>query len=309
LAIKNYFPGSSLTLASSEKNHFYAKELNFFDNIYMYPKKNILQKIKFFFFILKKNFDYIFVFDGKDRSLISILLNSCKNKFAIYSKDKIKLLYKIFNISFIKNDGQKSINGLFQEMLDSSKINTQVSNYYNFLEGRKYKDIYELPINNYLHIHFDEKWFNNTYIKTLTEINPTEEDFASFLNELALRKNDILITTGILKVDLLEKMKKSFFTKKTSNIYYKEISNYKIFFIENSTFHNLEFLVKNSKTLIACHGSLQQVASAFEIKILDIFEKNQEIWYRRHTKHIKNYNFFYRKPFSLLKGELLSFFS
>ena len=48
-----------------------------------------------------------FVFDGKDRSLISILLNSCKNKFAIYSKDKIKLLYKIFNISFIKNDGQK----------------------------------------------------------------------------------------------------------------------------------------------------------------------------------------------------------
>ena len=294
---------------SSEKNHFYAKELNFFDNIYIYPKKNILQKIKFFFFILKKKFDYIFVLDGKDRSLISILFNSCKNKFVIYSKDKIKLPYKIFGISFIKNDGQKSINGLFQEMLDSSKINTQVSNYYNFLEGRKYKDIYELPINNYLHIHFDEKWFNNTYIKTLTEINPTEEDFASFLNELALRKNDILITTGILKVDLLEKMKKSFFTKKTSNIYYKEISNYKIFFIENSTFHNLEFLVKNSKTLIACHGSLQQVASAFEIKILDIFEKNQEIWYRRHTKHIKNYNFFYRKPFSLLKGELLSFFS
>ena len=294
---------------SSEKNHFYAKELNFFDNIYIYPKKNILQKIKFFFFILKKNFDYIFVFDGKDRSLISILLNSCKNKFAIYSKDKIKLLYKIFNISFIKNDGQKSINGLFQEMLDSSKINTQVSNYYNFLEGRKYKDIYELPINNYLHIHFDEKWFNNTYIKTLTEINPTEEDFASFLNELALRKNDILITTGILKVELLEKMKKSFFTKKISNIYSKEISNYKIFFVENSTFPDLEFLVKNSKTLISCHGSLQQSASAFEIKILDIFEKNQEIWYRRHTKHIKNYNFFYRKPFSLLKGELLSFFS
>ena len=300
---------TSLTLVSSEKNHFYAKELNFFDNIYIYPKKNILQKIKFFFFILKKKFDYIFVLDGKDRSLISILFNSCKNKFVIYSKDKIKLPYKIFGISFIKNDGQKSINDLFQEMLDTSKIYTKVSSYYNFLKDKKYKDIYKLPINNYLHIHFDEKWFNNTYIKTLTEINPTEEDFASFLNELTLRKNDILITTGILKLDLLEKMKKSFFTKKISNIYSKEISNYKIFFVENSTFPDLEFLVKNSKTLISCHGSLQQSASAFEIKILDIFEKNQEIWYRRHTKHIKNYNFFYRKPFSLLKGELLSFFS
>ena len=309
MAIKNYFPGSSLALASSEKNHLYAKELNFFDNVYMYPKKNILQKIKFFFFILKKKFDYIFILDGKDRSLISILFNSCKNKFVVYSKDKIKLPYKIFNISFIKNDGQKSINDLFQEMLDTSKIYTKVSSYYDFLKGKKYKDIYKLPINNYLHIHFDEKWFNNTYIKTLTEINPTEEDFESFLNELALRKNDILITTGILKLELLEKMKKSFFTKKATNIYSKEISNYKIFFIENSTFHDLEFLVKNSKTLIACHGSLQQSASAFEIKILDIFEKKQEIWYRRHTKHIKNYNFFYRKPFSLLKRELLSFFS
>lgn len=275
----------------------------------MYPKKNILQKIKFFFFILKNNFDYIFVLDGKDRSLISILFNSCKNKFVIYSKDKIKLPYKIFNISFIKNDGQKSINDLFQEMLDSSKINTKVSNYYNFLKDKKYKDVYKLPINNYLHIHFDEKWFNNTYIETLTEINPTEKDFVSFLNELASKKNNILITTGILKLDLLENMKKSFFTKKTSNIYFKEISSYKIFFIENSTFHDLELLVKNSKTLITCHGSLQQSASAFEIKILDIFEKNQEVWYRRHTKHIKNYRFFYRKPFSLLKGELLSFFS
>ena len=133
--------------------------------------------------------------------------------------------------------------------------------------------------------------------------------FVSFLNVIVSRKNDILITTGLLKIDLLEKMKKSFFTKRTSNIYSKEISNYKIFFIENSTFHDLELLVKNSKTLIACHGSLQQSASAFEIKILDIFEKNQEIWYQRHTKHIKNYNFFYRKPFSLLKRELLSFFS
>ena len=274
----------------------------------MYPKKNILQKIKFFFFILKKNFDYIFVLDGKDRSLISILFNSCKNKFVIYSKDKIKLSYKIFNISFIKNDGQKSIIDLYQEMLDTSKINTKVSSYYNFLKDKKYKDVYKLPINNYLHIHFDEKWFNNTYIETLTDINPTEEDFVSFLNELALKKNNILITTGILKLDLLEKMKKSFFTKKTSNIYFKNLFDHKIFFVENSTFHDLEFLVKRAKILISCHGSLQQSASAFGIKILDIFEKELEVWYLRHTKHFKNYKFLHRKSFILLKKELLLLF-
>ena len=308
LAIKNYFSESSLTLVSSEKNHLYAKELSFFDNIFMYPEKNIFKKAKFFFLILKKKFDYIFVFDGKDRSLISILFNSCKNKFVIYPEHKIKFPYKIFNISFIKNDGKKSIDDLYQETLRAAKIDTKTSDHYNFLKDKKCRDVYKLPINNYVHIHFDEKWFNNIYIKTLSEINPTEEDFVSFLNELVSRKNDILITTGLLKIDLLEKMKKSFFTKKTSNIYFKNLFDYKIFFVENSTFHDLEFLVKSAKILIACHGSLLQSASAFRIKILDIFEKDLEVWYLRHTKHVINYKFLHRKSFILLKQELLSFF-
>ena len=48
-------------------------------------------------------------------------------------------------------------------------------------------------------------------------------------SELISRKNDILITTGLLKIDLLEKMKKSFFTKKTSNIYFRDFFDHKIF--------------------------------------------------------------------------------
>ena len=99
-----------------------------------------------------------------------------------------------------------------------------------------------------------------------------------------------------------------YFTKQKSNIYLKEFSGQKIFFVENSTFHDLEFLLQKSNTLIACHGSLQQSASAFEVRTLDIFEKKHKIWYLRHTKHIKNYKFLYRKSFALLKEELLSFF-
>ena len=293
---------------ASEKNNLYAKELGIFESIYVYPNKNILKKINFFFFILKKKFDYIFVLDGKDRSLIPILLNSCKNKYVIYPEKKIKFPYKILNITFVKNDEKKAINDLFQEILDVSKTKIKISKYYDFLKNKKYEDVYKLPINNYIHIHFDEKWFNNTYIKTLTEINPTKDEFISFLDHLTKSKNDILITTGILKVDLLEKMKESYFTKQKSNIYLKESFGQKIFFVENSTFHDLEFLLQKSNTLIACHGSLQQSASAFEVRTLDIFEKKHKIWYLRHTKHIKNYKFLYRKPFALLKDELLSFF-
>ena len=51
LAIKNYFDESSIDLVASEKNNLYAKELGIFESIYVYPKKNILKKINFFFFI------------------------------------------------------------------------------------------------------------------------------------------------------------------------------------------------------------------------------------------------------------------
>ena len=225
LTIKNNFPESSLTLISSAKNELYAKKLNFFDNVFVCPKNGILKKIKFIFFILKKKFDYIFVLDGKKRSLISILFNKCRNKFVVYPDKKIISLFKIFNISFIKDDGKKPINDLFQEMINVSKINTKISNY-DFLKNKKYEDSYQLSISNYLHIHFDEKWFNNTYIKTLSEINPTEKDFVSFLKNVASKKNHILITTGNLKVGLLEEMKNTFFIKKAPQIYFKEISGY-----------------------------------------------------------------------------------
>ena len=98
LAIKNYFDESSIDLVASEKNNLYAKELGIFESIYVYPKKNILKKINFFFFILKKKFDYIFVLDGKDRSLIPILFNSCKKNMSYIQKNKIPIKYLILHL-------------------------------------------------------------------------------------------------------------------------------------------------------------------------------------------------------------------
>ena len=69
LSIKDYFKDSNITLITSEKNTSYAEKLNIFKNIFEFPKKNIFSKINFVYRLSKINFDYIFVLDGKERSI------------------------------------------------------------------------------------------------------------------------------------------------------------------------------------------------------------------------------------------------
>ena len=103
--IKEYFPDSKLTIVTSEKNFSYAKTFGFFDKVYLFPKAGIFKKIKLFKELSKKIFDNIFIFDGKDRSiLISCFLKSQKKVAKIINKKqaffckiiKIKFSYDIF---------------------------------------------------------------------------------------------------------------------------------------------------------------------------------------------------------------------
>ena len=68
--IKNYFDNPEITFVGSEKNIAYAKTLNIFRTIYKFPK-NFLEKFNLIKLLKKENFDYIFIFDGKERSIIS----------------------------------------------------------------------------------------------------------------------------------------------------------------------------------------------------------------------------------------------
>ena len=62
ITLKNYFNNSKITLISSEKNYEYAKTLKLFDEIYKFPKNNIINKILLIAKLRAKKFDYIFVF-------------------------------------------------------------------------------------------------------------------------------------------------------------------------------------------------------------------------------------------------------
>ena len=73
ITIKNKLNDCKITLVTSEKNYIYATSFNFFDDIIIYPSKNIFSKVKFILNLSKQKFDYVLILDGKDRSIIASL--------------------------------------------------------------------------------------------------------------------------------------------------------------------------------------------------------------------------------------------
>ena len=219
LSLKKYFKNPEITLICSEKNHDYAKKLNFFHEIITFPRLNFIKKIIIINKISKNKFNYVFAFDGKERSILSTAFINSDYKIAISQKKYF--YYKIFNIKFFKDDETTNYEQIYQKSLDYCKINTKISNY-NFINN-KINNFFskKVPIKNYIHIHLDEKWFSKLYIKSYTDINPDYNNFVNFL-ELINKKNNILITTGLINFKLIEDLKNKYFIKQNEKIFLKK---------------------------------------------------------------------------------------
>tara|TARA_B100000315_G_scaffold148446_1_gene137311 strand:+ start:2468 stop:3460 length:993 start_codon:yes stop_codon:yes gene_type:complete len=301
VTIKNYIKDSNIVLITSRKNYEYAKRLNLFNEIYIFPDKNIISKIFFIINLIKRKFKYVFVFDGKERSIITCFLVRSKNKIAL--TPKINFLYKILNIKFFLDDEKTNLDEIFQNFLDYCQINTKISNY-DFLKNKSNNNFSnQIEIKDYLHIHLDEKWFSEMYIKKYTDINPDYSAFIEFLNKIAER-NHILITTGLIDFALIDKLKNEFFDKINTKIFIKKIKNYSINLIYKPTFEDIESLLRNSNTLIACHGAITHAANSFNVKKIDILEKSRADFYKRFTSYLNNYHSVYRSNFNILKNEI-----
>ena len=303
LTIKDNFINPNITLVCSNKNYEYAKNLNIFNEIIIFPGKGILSKIKFINVLRKRYFDYIFVFDGKERSIITSIL--IKSTYKVAMTSKIKFYYKIFKINFFEERKYSNMIDIHQTMINFSQINSEINNY-DFLNKKKDNFFSKLiKIKNYLHIHLDEKWFNNFYIESYTKINPNYNEFVDFINTVSLNQN-ILITTGIVDFDLIEKLKNNFFQKIDNKIYYKKNSINFVYLVYKPTYNDLESLLRNTKTLISCHGSITHASNSFNIKKIDIIEKSKIDFYKKYTSYLKNYTEVYRSDFSILKKNILN---
>ena len=317
-SIKRVYGKEKLDLLISENifNHIAEKKyLN--NNIFSFPRKGIFKKIILILKLRKNIYNQILILDGKDRSLIfSLLLKSLK-KIILYERKKINFLFKIFfsNKKFvhvIEKDSKKSDFDLFNKMLYQMNIDFKPIDFnfinYNNLSKSILANKFNETFDKFTLIHLDEKWFSKFYIKEFSEIAPSIESFLSFMiNFFNKHKQNLVITTGLVKLPFIIKLCDKVFTEMKPNFFEYNFNKYKAILILNSNFNELEIIAMNSKNLVTCHTSLSFIASAFNINLIDIIDKNKdnEYNYQRHTIHIKKYNKIYRKDFDELSKEIL----
>ena len=303
LTLKNHVNDCKLILVTSEKNYKYAKSFRFIDEVLLFPKRGLLNKFRFLINLYKLKFDRIFIFDGKDRSIITSIFLRSKNKVAKIVNRKQAFFCKLFKIKFSYDLLGKDLNDLHEKLLNYSGIDKQISNF-QFL---KHKDdngfSSKIPLDNYIQVHLDEKWFSSTYIKSYKDISPSYEEFSNFIKILSDKKN-VLITTGLEKNNIIEQLELNSTSQPSKNIFINNIKE-NIVIVNNLTLLDIESVLRKTKTIITCHGGVTQAAASLNVKIIDIVEQSKEDLCKRYSLYIKNYYSVYRDKFSIIKNRIL----
>ena len=267
-SIKDKDKDSHVTVVSSKKNYEYIKSYKLVDEVFLL-NNNFFEKIKLIVKLRKLFFHSIILHDNKKRShLISLFLNA---------KKKI-IISKCSHLSHIE---------IIKKILNKCNFNFDESSL-DFLEA---KNIDDFKMKDFIHLHFDEKWIHDNYIKNYINIEPSKKQLSEFLNLLITKTSKkLVITTGLNSPKVLDEA-------------IKERENVNILYFKNLSFLELEKVVIKSDVLISCHGSISHLAAAKKIKQIDIIDKSYN--YSRWTKHFRNYTFIYRDNFSNLTQQIL----
>ena len=272
--IKRNDKRSRIFVVCSEKNFDYIKTFNSVDRVIKF-KKTFIERLKLINQLRQYKFIFSIVHDGKKRS-----------NFINFFLKKSQTL--VVNNNDIKNSHFLKIKNIIKKMnfqFDYTDL--------DFLINRNYTIKSSDNINSIV-LHYDEKWSNNTYISNYKNIEPSEIQLLNFINNIRIKSNQqIIVTTGAMAPLIL----KNTFSKIRDN---------NIKFIQGLNFKELEELVSQSKLLISCHGAISHVASAYNIKQIDIIDINKENPYCNWTDHFRNYSSLYRKNFSILSAEILN---
>ena len=270
-SIKRNDPNSHISVVSSTKNHHFIKSFKNVDEVIIL-KNNLLDKIKLIHKLRSVYYDKIIVHDAKNRSsIISFFLKyglkiKPNNDLNISYIDSIKEIISKLNFDFIESD-----------------LNTLKNREHNFAE-----DLNE----DFILLHFDEKWIYDDYISVYTNIEPLKDELISFIDLLLTITNKrLVITTGIRSPNILNDIINIGLNSRVK--VYKKLD-----------FLDLEILISKSKLLISCHGSVSHVAAAHQIRQIDIIDKMKLNFYSKWTAHFRNYTPIYRKKFSELSKEI-----
>lgn len=281
---------SRIYLVASNKNFFYA---NRFRNIYkvLLFKKNLIIIFKLFFFLRKVNFKKIIILDGKRRSFLFSLFLIKSKKIALIKNNFLIFLSKIFLIKYFVNQENEPLINSLKKILKELNFNLSVKDLnihqkyifekeldWQFLRRRK----------NNLNLHLDEKWFTKFYYKDYTNIDLNYKKLILFLKFIIKNfKCNIIITTGFIDLPIIKSIKKNFY-KLHKDVYFKDFFNHRVFFHDKLNFFDLENIIRLSKYLICCEGSISHLSYSFKIKTFALIEKKRETFYQHWTAHMGN---------------------
>ena len=301
--LKEIYKDSKITLVSSKNNSKIANNLSIFDNVIVFPNKYLLTKILFIYAFSKSHYDLVINLDGKNRSIFSTIFVNSTLKATKTSKKFHEFICKFFKIDFFPDSINTNLNDIHQKFLKFLNIDKKISNY-DYLKTENLTSAFNnFEINDYIHLHLDEKWFYKDYIKSYTYIEPSFEELLNFLNDLS-KINNIVVTTGLNNNNIYNELINKHCTKINDKKFIFN-KNTKIFFILNPFFNELITISSKSKTLITCHGAMTHVANCFNVKIIDIIEQQKEKFDSRCTSYIKNYIPVYRSVFKILQKNLI----
>jgi len=299
VSYKNRFPDSIISIVSSEYNSNYIKNFDFINEVI--PLKKAINFFPKFYFLIKiilklkkKKFNNIIILDGKKRSFfISLFLKG--NKSILLQSSGLVIFSKIFNYKFVINYEIQSQMKNFSYLANLLNFNIDLKNIdvyknYNFKKKLDLKKKYIL-------IHLDEKWYNHLYYTDFADINPTPGQINSFVKKILDTTNnayEVVITTGSKKIKDLDDFV-SDFNNSVENIYTKQINNICVTFIKDTTFNDLENLVKNSSFLVCCEGGISHVSHNLNIQTIAFYEKSRLQHTNYWTGHMPKISLIERK--------------
>ena len=272
-SIRRNDPDSFINVIASENNYNYIKSFKIVDKVTLLTK-GVLSKLKLIYFLRKEKYNTIIIHDRKQRSIL----------ISLFLKTNLKIVSNAnLNISYF-SDIKKILNHL-NFSFDKADLNT--------LNNRTYVGLENLE-NNYILFHFDEKWIHKEYISNYINIEPSEKELVSFFNLVVNKTNkNLVVTTGLNSPQILNKI-------------FRDKFNAKINFFNNLNFLEIESIIDKSDLLISCHGAVSHVATAKNIKQIDIIDETKINFYKKWTDHFRNYRFICRKNFNDLSKEIIS---
>jgi len=293
--LKRNYPKSEITIICSKYNSKIANYYPEFKDIIIFDSSLILFSFKYFRKLYLTQYDLLFQLDGKKNSYFcSTFINS-------KIKTGLKLIKKknLFNIFFNVTRPNLLISNFFDylepcnedyENLDNKNYH-YLNLYLNILKKIKltiyskdhylpYSDINNLKINNYLHIHVDERWesFDNNFFQNFID---KIENISNFDN--------ILITSNL-----------------NGNEFYFKIKNKleslnRFTFLDNISLKDLLNIIFYSKKVLSSHsGLIVHAAAAFKKDIIDLVPETINNELDRWIPYNINYQRFNINNFSKL---------